>query len=97
MKQENYISVKTFCQHHGVKESFVYSMYEFELLQIDDSKEEALLSTDELPILEKMVRLHKELDINPEGVQAVYHLLQQVEGLQEEVTALKRKLDRFDL
>nr|WP_116219141.1 chaperone modulator CbpM [Allomuricauda sp.] len=97
MKQENYISVKTFCQHHGVKESFVYSMYEFELLQIDDSKEEALLSTDELPILEKMVRLHKELDINPEGVQAVYHLLQQVEGLQEEVAALKRKLDRFDL
>ncbi|MCR9264245.1 MAG: chaperone modulator CbpM [Flavobacteriaceae bacterium] len=96
MKQENYISVKTFCQHHGVKESFVYSMYEFELLQIDDSKEEALLSTDELPILEKMVRLHKELDINPEGVQAVYHLLQQVEGLQEEVAALKRKLDRFD-
>jgi hypothetical protein len=72
-------------------------MYEFELLQIDDSKEEALLSTDELPILEKMVRLHKELDINPEGVQAVYHLLQQVEGLQEEVAALKRKLDRFDL
>lgn len=97
MKQENYISVKTFCQHHGVKESFVYSMYEFELLQIDDSKEEALLSIDELPILEKMVRLHKELDINPEGVQAVYHLLQQVEGLQEEVAALKRKLDRFDL
>lgn len=97
MKQENYISVKTFCQHHGVKESFVYSMYEFELLQIDDSTEEALLSTDELPILEKMVRLHKELDINPEGVQAVYHLLQQVEGLQEEVAALKRKLDRFDL
>lgn len=97
MKQESYISVKTFCQHHGVKESFVYSMYEFELLQIDDSKEEALLLTDELPILEKMVRLHKELDINPEGVQAVYHLLQQVEGLQEEVAALKRKLDRFDL
>jgi len=97
MKQENYISVKTFCQHHGVKESFVYSMYEFELLQIDDSTEEALLSMDELPILEKMVRLHKELEINPEGVQAVYHLLQQVEGLQEEVAALKRKLDRFDL
>lgn len=97
MKQENYISVKAFCRHHGVKESFVYSMYEFELLQIDDSKEEALLSTDELPILEKMVRLHKELDINPEGVQAVYHLLQQVEGLQEEVAALKRKLDRLDL
>jgi len=97
MKQENYISIKTFCQHHGVQESFVYAMYEFELLQIDTSKEEALLPMDELPILEKMIRLHKELDINPEGVQAVYHLLQQVEDLQEEVAALKRKLDRFDI
>lgn len=45
------------------------------------------------PYWKKMVRLHNELDINPEGIQAIHHLLGQVESLQEEVAALKRKLD----
>lgn len=52
-----------------------------------------MLHVEELPVLEKMVRLHNELDINPEGIQAIHHLLGQVESLQEEVAALKRKLD----
>ncbi|MCB0373390.1 MAG: chaperone modulator CbpM [Muricauda sp.] len=96
MEQKNYISIKTFCQRHGVQESFVYAMYEYEILQIQDPQGEAMLFEEELPILEKMVRLHNELDINAEGLQAIHHLLRQVEGLQEEVASLKRKLDRLD-
>ena len=95
MRQENYISIKTFCEHHGVQESFVLSMQEFELLRVDHVEEEAFIPMEELPILEKMVRLHRELDINPEGIQAVYHLLEQVQNLQQEVVALRRKLDRL--
>jgi len=93
MKKENYISIKTFCERHGVGESFVYSMYEYEILQVEREKDEGMLHIEDLPLLEKMVRLHNELDINPEGIQAIHHLLGQVESLQEEVAALKRKLD----
>ncbi|MEZ4811607.1 MAG: chaperone modulator CbpM [Allomuricauda sp.] len=96
MTPENYIAIKTFCQHHGVEESFIYTLHEFELLQIESKHDEPMLYMEELPILEKMVRLNKELDINPEGIQAVYQLLQQVEGLQKEITILRRKLDRLD-
>ncbi|WP_228238477.1 chaperone modulator CbpM [Allomuricauda sp. M10] len=95
MAQENYISIKTFCEHHGVQESFVFSMQEFELLRVDHVEEEAFIPMEELPILEKMVRLHRELDINPEGIQAVYHLLEQVQNLQQEVASLRKKLDRL--
>jgi hypothetical protein len=95
MAQENYISIKTFCEHHGVQESFVFSMQEFELLRVDQVEEEVFIPLEELPILEKMVRLHRELDINPEGIQAVYHLLEQVRNLQQEVATLRRKLDRL--
>lgn len=95
MEREKYISVKTFCELHGIQESFVYSMSEFELVRMDYVQEEALLPADELPLLEKMVRLHHELDINPEGIQAIHHLLGQVEELQQEVASLRRKLERF--
>lgn len=96
MEEQNYISIRTFCELHDVKESFVRSMCEFEIVRVDQEKGESLLSVDELPLLEKMVRLHNELDINVEGVQAVFHLLQQVENLQDEVAMLRRKLSRFD-
>ncbi|WP_293295567.1 chaperone modulator CbpM [Allomuricauda sp.] len=96
MKKENFISIKTFCENHGVGESFIYSMYEYEILQVQQEKEAGMLHLDDLPLLEKMVRLHHDLDINPEGIQAVHHLLGQVESLQEEVASLKKKLDRLE-
>jgi hypothetical protein len=71
-------------------------MYEYEILQVQQEKEAGMLHLDDLPLLEKMVRLHHDLDINPEGIQAVHHLLGQVESLQEEVASLKKKLDRLE-
>lgn len=64
-------------------------MYEYEILQVEQKGDDAMLHVEDLPLLEKMVRLHNELDINPEGLQAIYHLLGQVENLQEEVASLK--------
>ena len=96
MKKENYISIKTFCERHEVGESFVYSMCEYEILHVEQEKDEGMLHIEDLPLLEKMVRLHNELDINPEGIQAIYHLLGQVENLQQEVASLKKKLDTLE-
>lgn len=95
MKPKRYISIKTFCKHHRVEESFVHYMHEYELVHIEFEQGEPFLHSDELPVLEKMVRLHQELNINPEGLQAVYQLLQHVEALQQEVGRLRRKLHRF--
>ncbi|MBO0340434.1 MAG: chaperone modulator CbpM [Allomuricauda sp.] len=96
MKKENYISIKTFCERHGVGESFVYSMYEYEILQVELDEDKGMLHIEDLPLLEKMVRLHNELEINPEGIQAIHHLLGQVESLQQEVASLKKKLGRLE-
>lgn len=96
MKKENYISIKTFCEHHGVGESFVYCLHEYEILQLEHKDDGGMLHLEDLPLLEKMVRLYNELDINPEGIQAIYHLLGQVESLQQEVAALKKKLNALE-
>lgn len=96
MKEEHYISVKTFCERHGVGESFVHSMYEYEILQVEYQKDKGRLHVEDLPLLEKMVRLHNELHINPEGIQAIHHLLGQVERLQQEVASLKKQLGTLE-
>lgn len=96
MNPKRYISIKTFCKYHRVEESFVHYMHEYELVRIVFEQGEAFLHDDELPVLEKMVRLHQELHINPEGLHAVHQLLQHVEALQQEVGRLRRKLNRFE-
>lgn len=96
MESENHIATKIFCKYHQVEESFVQFMHEYEFIHIQFEQGESFLHKDELPILEKMVRLHQELQINPEGIQAVYQLLQHVEDLQQEVNRLRRKLNTYE-
>ena len=42
------------------------------------------------------MRLHFDLDINLEGVDAIYNLLKQVESLKEEITALHNRLRFYE-
>ena len=96
MRSRKFISVKTLCKLHKVEETFVYALYEYDVLELKREQEELLLHEDALPLLEKMVRLNKELNINPEGLQAIHLLLQRVQGLQEELLVVKRRLDAFN-
>ncbi len=95
MRVKEYIKVTAFCTSHDVDRSLLYSLWEYEIIQIELVNQEPHLIKDELPLLEKMLRLHKELEINPEGLQAIHHLLEKVNGLQNEIGTLRKKLDRL--
>ena len=43
-----------------------------------------------------MMRLHYELDINMEGIDAISNLLLKIDNLQQELTAAKNKLRLFE-
>ena len=95
MNSKPYISIKSFCTAHEVEESFVQILHEYEVLVIEKRNKEQVVPLEALPTLEKMVRLNKELDINPEGLQAIHVLLKQIQELQEEVNLLKRKMNLY--
>lgn len=97
MENSELIAVHTFCFHHGIELSFVEKLYEFGLvntLTIDDS---LYLSPDELPNIEKMIRLHYELGINLEGIDVIHHLLNQLQELKQEVSRLRTELSINEL
>ena len=95
MNSKTYISIKSFCTAHEVEESFVRILHDYEVLVIEEQNKEQVVPVEALPTLEKMVRLNKELNINPEGLQAIHLLLQQIQTLQEEVDLLRRKMNLF--
>lgn len=96
MTKKTYILLRDFCQGHSLDEQFVYQLQEVELVRIEQVGEDPAIPQGELQVLERMVRLHRDLEIGPQGLRAVQHLLERMERLQEEILELRRKVNRYE-
>lgn len=96
MPERTLISAKAFCAHHHIEFSFIQLLHDAGLIELNHSDEDDLLSPEQLDALEKMVRMHYDLNINIEGIDAIYHLLQRVEAMQRELGLLKNRLRLYE-
>lgn len=96
MEDPNLIAIRTFCSSHQVGTDFIYSIYEIGLIEIVKGKEEDFIEETQLSNLEKTVRLHKDLNINTEGIAAVFDLLQQVDSLNHKIRTLQNRLAVYE-
>lgn len=96
METKNLISVQLLCNHYNIPVSFIDALQEFQLVEIIVKNEGLYIHSEHIKELEKMMRLHYDLDINFEGVDAIYNLLNQVESLKEEITLLQNKLRFYE-
>ena len=92
MENEHLITIEEFCTHYKVQSSFIHSLIEFDLIEIIIVEETRCLSKDQIKNVERMIRLHYDLDINIEGIEAISHLLQRINALHAELSALKNRL-----
>ncbi|WP_347925578.1 chaperone modulator CbpM [Pontimicrobium sp. SW4] len=96
METTKLISIQQFCKYYNVPKTFINALHEYELVEIIVANDENYLKTAQLNEVEKMMRLHYDLDINLEGIDAIYNLLKQVETLQDEIVTLKNRLDFYE-
>ena len=96
MQTATLIPVNTFCTHHQIEVSFIHSLQQFGLIEIITVEETTFIPEDKIYELEQFVRLHRELDINLEGIDAITHLLQRLKKMQEDVLRLQNRLSRFE-
>jgi folate-binding Fe-S cluster repair protein YgfZ len=96
MDTTHLISIQQFCIHYKVPEAFIEALYEYDLVEITITDNDHFLQTNQLNDVEKMIRLHYDLHINLEGIDAIYNLLKQVEYLQLENRTLKNKLNSYE-
>lgn len=71
-------------------------MQEFGLVELTTIKESSYIDVNHLQKVEKFLRLYYDLDINIEGIEAISHLLNRVNDMQEEITALKNRLSLYE-
>jgi hypothetical protein len=59
-------------------------------------EENEYIEQEQIRELERMMRLHYDLDINLEGIEAINHLLDRVSRLQKEVRQLQNRLKLYE-
>lgn len=90
---EDLVSLDRFCKSCNVDLTFVYSLAEQDLCEIIIVEEKQYVLQEHLTLLERLSRLHYEMEINMEGLYAIAHLQEKIESLKEEVNYLTRKLN----
>jgi len=90
------IGALEFCTYHGVEYTFIHSLHEAGLIETRTIKSELYIPENELQKLEKIIRLHQELEINLAGIESIFHLLTRIEDLQDEARKLRNRVNRFE-
>lgn len=93
---EHLISTDEFCTHYHVEYSFINSLQQHGLIEITTIDEHSFIDHEHLKNVERLVRLHYDLDINLEGIEAITYLLNRVKNMQEEIITLKNRLRLYE-
>mgnify|MGYP001822059858 FL=1 len=96
MELKDLIPIIHLCEHYSVKTSFFDKLHEEGLISITTFEQTSYLHQDKIGDVEKMIRIHQELNINTEGIDAVFNLLQKIDSLQNEVNKLHDRLRLYE-
>jgi MerR HTH family regulatory protein len=96
MATKNIISVDQFCQHYGIDVSFINSLIDHGLTEITIVENSQYIPEKEIKDIERMMRMHYDLDINIEGIEAISHLLHRMDSLQKELNTFRNRLTFYE-
>lgn len=77
---------------YEVEQSFLDSLSESGLIRVVLQDDEKFIEYDDLSQIEQFMRWHYDLNINVEGIEALYHMLGRVKSLQSEIEQLNSEL-----
>ncbi len=90
------ISIDEFCIHHKLEFSFIQNLREFGLLETVSVKQVEYIPENQIEKLERILRLHDDLNINIEGIDTIDNLLSRINELRNQVTTLKNRLRLYE-
>jgi hypothetical protein len=96
MSSEELIPAGEFCTFHHVELSFLQNLHESGLIALTIRNGVTWLESGQLPVIEKFARWYYDLSINPEGIQALSHILDRVDSLLAENSRLRSRLRWYE-
>lgn len=96
MNQDDLIPVTVCCTYYEVEFSLLRAFEESGLIEIQTMGDQGYIPLDQLKSLERMILFYRDLNINPEGIEAITHLLGQIDQMQEEMKMLRNRLSIYE-
>lgn len=96
MNMENYLSLTKLSIHYEIEISFIHSIHDQGLIQIEIFEDGPYISHDQLLLLEKVLRVYQELEVNIAGVDVILNLLDRIEDLQSQLLETRNKLSVYE-
>jgi hypothetical protein len=96
MTIENLILIDELSKHYEVEVTFFSSLNELGLIHITTIKSTQYIHQDQIQNLEKMIRMHHDLEINIPGIDVAFNLLNRINILQKELQQTKNRLNLYE-
>jgi len=94
--QTDYIIINEYCRKTNLDPSFFFLLEEGGLISVYAEEGEKYFPASQLADLERYSRMYYDLSINIEGIDAIHHLLERMNGLQEEIETLRNRLRLYE-
>ncbi len=92
MNDQELIPIELLSENLQIATSFIGSLQEYGLIQITTIDRISYITAEQVSDIERLARLRYEMDVNLEGIEAISHILQRIQSLQNEITSLKNQL-----
>lgn len=96
MDTQKYIPVLHLCDLYHTEVAFFRELDEQGLIEIITVENSLYVHQDKLYEVERIIRIHRELNVNIEGVDVVLNLLEKVDKLQNEVYRIQSRLRLYE-
>ena len=96
MENDKMILVEMICSSYNVEADFIDTLIDCGLIEVVTVEQHQFIDKNRVNDLERMIRLHYDLDINMEGIETITHLLQRMQMLQDEMLVLKNRLRFYE-
>jgi chaperone modulatory protein CbpM len=96
METQELIIIEVFCQEYQIEINFIHDLEEFGLIETVVQKEQRYLDKNQLVTIEKIIRLHNDLNVNKEGIDIIFNLQEKEKQLLKEIKALQNRLGLYE-
>jgi hypothetical protein len=95
MKTE-FIAIDELCRHYEVDRCLLIEMKEIGIIEVVSVSGSDCIRLEQVTKLEKTLRLQEDLNLNLEGIDVVFNLLQQIDDLNAELLELRNRLRLYE-
>ncbi|MEJ2905816.1 chaperone modulator CbpM [Pedobacter panaciterrae] len=86
------ITITEYCFKYDIEPEFIISLEDSGIISLMRVESEKYIHIRQFGELDKYIHLHYDLQINIEGIDAIRHLLEKVDAMQQEIQELKNRL-----